>query len=80
MMVAAHSAQLFTKTERRVAADSDHSQIAKVRKGQEGIYMHIKSAIKHGLLSTAGLVAGAEDTTIRDLSLNAKVRANWVSN
>lgn len=62
MMVTPDSARQYYPKEKLVSADSDHSQIAKIKKGQNGIYPAVKSAIKHGLVSTAGIVAGAGET------------------
>jgi hypothetical protein len=62
MMVTPDSARQYYHKEKLVSADSDHSQIAKIKKGQNGIYPAIKSAIKHGLASTAEIVAGAGET------------------
>jgi hypothetical protein len=60
MMVTPDSARQYYPKEKFVSADSDHSQIAKIRKGQNGIYPAIRSAIKHALVGTARMVAGAE--------------------
>ncbi|OBT72109.1 hypothetical protein VF21_09192 [Pseudogymnoascus sp. 05NY08] len=59
MMVSRDSAQQFYPREKLVSADCDHSQIAKIRRGQNGIYPAVKAAVKHGLVSTARIVAGA---------------------
>lgn len=59
MMVTRDSAQQFYPREKLVSADCDHSQIAKIRRGQNGIYPAVKAAVKHGLVSTANYVAGA---------------------
>ncbi|OBT39216.1 hypothetical protein VE00_10383 [Pseudogymnoascus sp. WSF 3629] len=59
MMVSRDSAQQFYPREKLVSADCDHSQIAKIRRGQNGIYPAVKSAVKHGLVSTANIAAGA---------------------
>ncbi|KFY85713.1 hypothetical protein V500_08165 [Pseudogymnoascus sp. VKM F-4518 (FW-2643)] len=59
MMVSRDSAQQFYPREKLVSADCDHSQIAKIKRGQNGIYPAVKSAVKHGLVSTAKIVAGA---------------------
>ena len=59
-MVGPNSARLDYKKEKCVSVDCDHSQIAKLKKGEGGIYPTVKSAIKHGLVSTARIVAGQE--------------------
>lgn len=59
MMVTRDSAQQFYPREKLVSVDCDHSQIAKIRRGQNGIYPAVKAAVKHGLVSTANFVAGA---------------------
>lgn len=61
-MVTPDSARQFYPKEKLVSADSDHSQIAKIKKGQSGIYPHVKSAVKRALVSTARIVAGAVET------------------
>lgn len=63
-MVGPNSARLDYRKEKCVSVDCDHSQIAKLKKGEGGIYPTVKSAIKHGLISTARIVAG------KDVSLN----------
>jgi hypothetical protein len=60
MMVSPDSAQHYCAKEKSVSADEDHSSIAKLRKGQHGIYPNVKSAIRHGLISTAKIVAIAD--------------------
>ena len=57
LMVAADSARLYTINETPVSAQSDHSEIAKLKKGQNGIFSNVKAAIKHGLRPTAEIVA-----------------------
>lgn len=59
-MVEPNSARLDYETERCFPVDCDHSQIAKLKKGEGGIYPTVKSTIKHGLISTARIVAGKE--------------------
>ncbi|KFY00368.1 hypothetical protein V490_01391 [Pseudogymnoascus sp. VKM F-3557] len=63
IMVGPNSARLDYRKEKCVSVDCDHSQIAKLKKGEGGIYPTVKSAIKHGLISTARIVAGKEDMT-----------------
>lgn len=61
MMVSPDSARQYYPREKLVSADCDHSEIAKIKRGQNGIYPAVKAAIKHGLVSTAKIVAGAGD-------------------
>ncbi|KFY42179.1 hypothetical protein V494_02544 [Pseudogymnoascus sp. VKM F-4513 (FW-928)] len=72
MMVSRDSAQLFYPREKLVSADCDHSQIAKIRRGQSGIYPAIKAAVKHGLVSTANFVAGEGAATKESSRLDSK--------
>ncbi|ELR02697.1 hypothetical protein VC83_08432 [Pseudogymnoascus destructans] len=60
IMVGSISARLDYRKEKCVSVDCDHSQIAKLKKGEGGIYPTVKSAIKHGLISTARIVAGKD--------------------
>ena len=60
MMVSPNSAQQYYLKEKCVSVDADHSQIAKIKRGQNGVYPNVKSAIKHGLISTAKIVAGVD--------------------
>ncbi|KFY33939.1 hypothetical protein V494_07201 [Pseudogymnoascus sp. VKM F-4513 (FW-928)] len=60
IMVGPNSARLDYRKEKCVSVDCDHSQIAKLKKGEGGIYPTVKSAIKHGLVSTARIVAGKD--------------------
>lgn len=49
MMVPQDSACLFLPRENRVACDANHTQIAKLKRGESGIYPNVKWAIKHGV-------------------------------
>lgn len=60
MMVSPDSAQQYYFREKCVPVDADHSQIAKITRGQNGVYPNVKSAIKHGLIGTAKIVATAD--------------------
>jgi hypothetical protein len=60
MMVSPDSAQQYYSKEKRVPVDADHSQLAKLKRGQNGVYPNVKSAIKHGLISTAKIMARAD--------------------
>lgn len=62
-MVGPYSARLDYRKEKCVCVDSDHSQIAKLKKGESGIYPTVISAIKRGLISTARIIA------VKDVSL-----------
>lgn len=59
-MVGPYSARLDYRKEKCVPVYCDHLQIAKLKKGEDGIYPTVKSAIKHGLISTARIVAGKD--------------------
>lgn len=59
-MVGPNSARLEYRKEKCVSVYCDHLQIAKLKKGEDGIYPTVKSAIKHGLISTASIVAGKD--------------------
>jgi hypothetical protein len=61
-MVSQESAIQNLPREKKVSSDANHSQIAKLKKGENGIYNSVKSAIRHGLVSTAKIVAGADAT------------------
>lgn len=74
MMVSRDSAQQFYPREKLVSADCDHSQIAKIRRGQNGIYPAVKAAVKHGLVSTAKIVAGAGAVMNESSRFESKVR------
>jgi hypothetical protein len=74
MMVSRDSAQQFYPREKLVSADCDHSQISKIRRGQNGIYPAVKAAVKHGLVSTAKIAAGAGSAMNENLRLESKVR------
>ena len=74
MMVTLDSARQYYPKEKLVSADSDHSQIARIMKGQNGIYPSVKSAIKRGLVSTAKIVAGAGENNVESPSLEEQVR------
>ena len=41
-------------------AETDHSQISRIKRGEGGIYPQVKAAIRQGLSSTARLVARVE--------------------
>lgn len=60
MMVKLDSAQLFFPRESLMSAETDHSQISKIKRGEGGIYSRVKSAIRQGLVSTARIIASVE--------------------
>lgn len=60
MMVSPSSAQQYYLKEKCVSVDADHSQIAKLKRGQNAVYPDVKSAIKHGLISIAKLESRAD--------------------
>ncbi|KAL8918019.1 MAG: hypothetical protein Q9208_007617 [Pyrenodesmia sp. 3 TL-2023] len=55
MMVALDSAIQWWPREKLIACDTDHSHIAKLKRGQNGIYPDVRSAIKKALLSVGDL-------------------------
>lgn len=63
-MVGPNSARLDYRKEKCISVDCDHLQIAKLKRGENGIYPTVKSAIKRGLISTARIV------TEKDVSLS----------
>jgi hypothetical protein len=56
MMVEVKSACLNLTREKQVSADTDHKQIAKIKKSQGGIYPTIKVAVRQGLATTARII------------------------
>lgn len=72
-MVELDSAQLYLPREQLMSAEADHKQIAKVRKGEGGIYSRIKSAVRQGLVSNARII-----DTRPDPKTNVQVLALWV--
>ncbi|GME51663.1 hypothetical protein M1813_007436 [Neofusicoccum parvum] len=74
MMVAPSSAVMHGPTEKKIASSMDHSQLAKVKKGENGIYPDIKSIIRTALLSNAKIVATNESSP-QDLHGNPKQRS-----
>src|SRR5947207_10416155 len=55
MMVSQDSAKLFYPREKLLAVDENHSQIAKVKFGESGIYPDICSAISRALSDTPAI-------------------------
>lgn len=75
MMVSLDSARLWYPREERVACNADHSQIAKLKRGESGIYPSVRWAIKQALLSAADLYNGGKQQNkhgiVDDASRNA---------
>jgi hypothetical protein len=59
MMVEAHSAKQYWPREKVILADADHSGIAKLKKGQGGIFQSVKASILRALTSTAQISRAA---------------------
>lgn len=53
MMLEAHSAKQYWPKEKIILADADHSGIARLKKGQGGIFQNVKATILRALTSTA---------------------------
>ncbi|KAL8914084.1 MAG: hypothetical protein Q9171_001200 [Xanthocarpia ochracea] len=60
MMVSFDSARQYHPRERCIASDTDHSHIAKLKRGENGIYPDIRSAIKKAMLSVGDLYTEAD--------------------
>ncbi|KAL9046536.1 MAG: hypothetical protein Q9206_007057, partial [Seirophora lacunosa] len=60
MMVPFDSAKLWFPSEQRIACHTDHSQIAKLKRGQGGPYPDIKVAIRKAMLSVGDLYHEAD--------------------
>ena len=60
MMVSLDSARQYTPREQLVACHADHSQMAKLKRGQNSIYPEIRWAIKHALLTATETQATKE--------------------
>ena len=55
MMVSLDSARQWYPREKLVACNTDHTQIAKLKRGENGIYPSVKFAIKQAMLSAGDL-------------------------
>ena len=55
MMVSLDSARQWYPREKLVACNADHSQIAKLKRGENSIYPSVRWTIKQALLSAADL-------------------------
>jgi len=60
MMVEPNSATLGYVNETTMPAETDHSQISKLKRDEGGIYSKVKATIRKALVSTARIVASAE--------------------
>ncbi|KAK8244691.1 hypothetical protein HDK90DRAFT_166251 [Phyllosticta capitalensis] len=67
-MVDRDSACLYCLGEHCHSVDANHSQIAKIKKGQAGIFPQVKSAIQSALIPTAHIVAKDYPEPSRDYS------------
>lgn len=62
MMVSLNSARQWYPREEFVACNADHSQIAKLKRGENSIYPSVRWAIKKALLSAGDLYSEAKET------------------
>lgn len=82
IMVSLDSAQLFYPKEQLIFSNTDHSRIAKLRRGENSIYPHIRSAIRRALLGLDEERATAELSKLQisphegDSSPNSVFRRN----
>lgn len=60
MMVSLDSARQWYPREKLIACDADHSQIARLKRGESGIYTLILSAIKQAMLSVGDLYSDTD--------------------
>ncbi|KAL8835307.1 MAG: hypothetical protein Q9170_003362 [Blastenia crenularia] len=60
MMVSLDSARQWYPREKLVACNADHSQIAKLKRGESGIWPEVRGAIKKAMLSAGDLYSDAE--------------------
>ena len=74
MMVLPDDAKLFYPREKLLAVNENHSQIAKVKRGEGGIYPNIRSAIKRALFGAAGTPAITQVLagTMQDVNASSK--------
>ena len=67
MMVSHDSARLWYPREKAVACNSDHSQLARLKRSENGIYPSVRGAIKQALASTVDLYnPQSENRTVYD--------------
>lgn len=79
MMVSVDSARQWYPREKLIACDTDHSHIAKLKRGENSIYPDIRSAIQQAMLSVGVLYNEAEghhDITRPDQAYKADVTSN----
>ena len=69
MMVPLDSARQWYPREKFVACNADHSQIAKLKRGENSIYPSVRWAIKKGLFNAGDLYSEAEGTLRADSGL-----------
>lgn len=74
-MVDRDSAIVFTAKEIVVGADADHSEIAKIKQSQAGIFSHVKSAIHRALRPTVSL---AEDHQVSEHTCTSNGRRGQI--
>ena len=60
MMVSLDSARQWYPREKLIACDADHSQIAKLKRGESSIYPDIKRAIRQAMLTVGDLYSEVE--------------------
>ena len=73
MMVSRDSAQLYFHKETMLSCSADHSQIAKLSRGESGTYPDIKRAVKQALLR---VVEDQPDVELSRLQLPLRVKAS----
>ena len=74
MMVTAESARQFSTNEKWEMVDADHSQIAKINRGEGGIYPSVLFCIRSALILNAQILTQAEARSIepwRQRSVNS---------
>lgn len=60
-MVSHDSARQWYPRERFIACDTDHFDIARLQRGESGIYQQIKQAIKRAILGAGAVDSNADD-------------------
>ena len=71
MMVSQDSAKQWYPREKLVACNADHTQIAKLKRGENGIYPSVKFAIKQAMLSAGDLYSEAKSKQNEIMELGA---------
>jgi len=59
-LMVTNSSLMYYPKENVIYAETDHSQISRIKRGEGTIYPRIKAAIRQGLASTARIVASVE--------------------